>query len=240
MAENINILVYRSTRSNLDIARDKIITELSERGIKVDYYRPTDVIIVYRSDTEFVKIWLTTCGRPKFLRSLRPIPFDYYSTGYSQDGNVDIIKSEFFGAKSRSLGEIIHITADFAVNRTKLKFRFGDHASTLIGTTIDTSIIDDSFTATCTLTDKAVNELIGALTPMPEININLFIKDVIYNDPATIVFWKNGTKTVVKVDGEEYDPEKGLAMAFCKKMFGNKGNYYKVFKKWLPKETEEK
>lgn len=63
------------------------------------------------------------------------------------------------------------------------------------------------------------------------------IKDVIYNDPATIVFWKDGTKTVVKCEfSKRFDPEKGLAMAFSKKMFGNKGNYYNVFKKWLPEE----
>lgn len=62
------------------------------------------------------------------------------------------------------------------------------------------------------------------------------IKDVIYNDPATIVFWEDGTKTVVKCKNEKFDPEKGLAMAFSKKMFGNKGNYYNVFKKWLPEE----
>lgn len=63
------------------------------------------------------------------------------------------------------------------------------------------------------------------------------IKDVIYNDPATIVFWKDGTKTVVKCEfSKRFDPEKGLAMAFSKKMFGNKGNYYNVFKKWLPNE----
>lgn len=63
------------------------------------------------------------------------------------------------------------------------------------------------------------------------------IKDVIYNDPATIVFWKDGTKTVVKCEfSKRFDPEKGLAMAFSKKMFGNKGNYYNVFKKWLPDE----
>lgn len=62
------------------------------------------------------------------------------------------------------------------------------------------------------------------------------IKDVIYNDPATIIFWKDGTKTVVKCKNEKFDPEKGLAMAFSKKMFGNKGNYYNVFKKWLPDE----
>lgn len=62
------------------------------------------------------------------------------------------------------------------------------------------------------------------------------IKSVIYSDPATIVFWKDGTKTVVKCKNEKFDPEKGLAMAFSKKMFGNKGNYYNIFKKWLPEE----
>lgn len=63
------------------------------------------------------------------------------------------------------------------------------------------------------------------------------IKDVIYNDPATIVFWEDGTKTVVKCKNEKFDPEKGLAMAFSKKILGNKGNYYNIFKKWLPEET---
>ena len=62
------------------------------------------------------------------------------------------------------------------------------------------------------------------------------IKDVIYNDPATIVFWEDGTQTVVKCKNEKFDPEKGLAMAFSKKMLGNKGNYYNIFKKWLPDE----
>lgn len=63
------------------------------------------------------------------------------------------------------------------------------------------------------------------------------IKNVIFNDPATIVFWEDGTKTVVKCqDGDEFDPEKGLAMAIAKKAYGNKGNYCNKLKKWLPKE----
>ena len=66
------------------------------------------------------------------------------------------------------------------------------------------------------------------------------IKNVIFNDPATIVFWGDGTKTVVKAEGEPFDPEKGLAMAIAKKALGNKGNYYNEFKKWLPKEEEFK
>ena len=66
----------------------------------------------------------------------------------------------------------------------------------------------------------------------------LSIKDVIFNDPATIVMWSDGTKTVVKCENEAYDPEKGLAMAIAKKALGNKGNYFNVFKKWLPEDYE--
>lgn len=63
------------------------------------------------------------------------------------------------------------------------------------------------------------------------------IKDVKYNNPATIVFWKDGTKTVVKCQkGDTYNPELGLAMCIIKKMCDNKGNYNDVFNKWLPKE----
>lgn len=58
------------------------------------------------------------------------------------------------------------------------------------------------------------------------------IKKVIFNDPATIVFWSDGTKTVVKCHDEEFDPEKGLAMAISKKALGNQGNYFNIFKKW--------
>lgn len=43
---------------------------------------------------------------------------------------------------------------------------------------------------------------------------------VVRNGPATIVFWKDGTKTVVKCHDEDYDPEKGLAMALCRKLWG--------------------
>lgn len=59
------------------------------------------------------------------------------------------------------------------------------------------------------------------------------IKDVIFSDPATIVFWTDGTKTVVKCqEGDIFDPEKGLTMAIAKKVYGNKGSYCNVIKKW--------
>lgn len=57
---------------------------------------------------------------------------------------------------------------------------------------------------------------------------------VIFNNPATIVLWEDGTKTVVKAqDGEFFDQEKGLALCFMKKALGNQGNYNNMFKKYI-------
>lgn len=71
--------------------------------------------------------------------------------------------------------------------------------------------------------------------------VNKFdIENVIFNGPATIVFWKDGTKTVVKCqDGDDFDPEKGLAMAISKKALGNKGKYFDEIKKWTEPEPDE-
>ena len=65
------------------------------------------------------------------------------------------------------------------------------------------------------------------------------IKRVIFSDVYTIVIWNDGTKTMVKCEDENFDKEKGLAMAIAKKFLGtnkNRSNYYDVFKKWIPEE----
>lgn len=84
-----------------------------------------------------------------------------------------------------------------------------------------------------------LNNLFGVKST--ERKIDMKIEKVIFNAPATVVIWKDGTKTIVKSgDYDVYDPEKGLAMAIAKKALGNQGNYYEVFKKWLPEEEEIK
>ena len=66
------------------------------------------------------------------------------------------------------------------------------------------------------------------------------IKDVKFNPPATIIFWADNTKTVVKTqEGDDFDPEIGMAMAISKKAYGNKGLYYNHIKKWTDKYYEE-
>lgn len=62
------------------------------------------------------------------------------------------------------------------------------------------------------------------------------IKDVIFAPPATIVYWSDGSKTVVKCSEKDvFDPEKGLAMAIAKRCGGNKGGYYKEIQNWVEK-----
>lgn len=62
------------------------------------------------------------------------------------------------------------------------------------------------------------------------------IKDVIFAPPATIVYWSDGSKTVVKCSEKDvFDPEKGLAMAIAKRCGGNKSSYYKEIQNWVEK-----
>lgn len=60
------------------------------------------------------------------------------------------------------------------------------------------------------------------------------IKKVIFNPPATIVYWSDCTKTVVKCNVNDiFDPEKGLAMAIAKRCAGNTRAYYAEIRHWV-------
>lgn len=64
------------------------------------------------------------------------------------------------------------------------------------------------------------------------------IKDIKVNGPATIVFWADGTKTVVKCGAEDlYDAEKAVAMCFMKKALGGR-SMHKLFDLAEDRKTE--
>lgn len=59
---------------------------------------------------------------------------------------------------------------------------------------------------------------------------------------VTTVKWSDGTITQVRAQeqlGDTYNPEMGMAMCICKKVFGNKGNFNEIFKRWLPEGENE-
>ena len=54
----------------------------------------------------------------------------------------------------------------------------------------------------------------------------LGISKAIFSDPATIVIWSDGVKTVVRCqDGDVYDARTGLLLCCAKRLFGNTGRY---------------
>lgn len=57
------------------------------------------------------------------------------------------------------------------------------------------------------------------------------IEKVIFNDPATIIIWSDGKKTIVKVHDEPYDKEKGFSMCVLKRLYGDE--YHKLLKEVL-------
>lgn len=78
----------------------------------------------------------------------------------------------------------------------------------------------------------------GSLIDRKDVRYDLFsnvaklmtpeIKKVIHNNPATIVFWEDGTKTVVKCQEDDrhgYSERVGLLMCIAKKFFGNTGKF---------------
>ena len=53
---------------------------------------------------------------------------------------------------------------------------------------------------------------------------------IIFNPPATIVFWSDGTKTVVKAsNGDIFNEEIGFAMALARKVYG-RSHFQKLIK----------
>lgn len=94
------------------------------------------------------------------------------------------------------------------------------------------------------LPNGAYETLMGRLraerTEVIESN-NTRIRKVIFSGPATIVFWEDGTKTVVKcTKGDQLNYEMGIAMCTLKKIFGDSYGYYKKdVMKWIPKPRKD-
>ena len=93
-------------------------------------------------------------------------------------------------------------------------------------------------------TSRSIPNVKDFVVPLSEIgkrktNTLPKIKKVIFNDPATIVLWDDGGKTVVKCSlGDTYSEWSGLAFCICKKLMGDE--FHKVFKHWCDRDDIRK
>lgn len=82
-------------------------------------------------------------------------------------------------------------------------------------------------------TKDTAREMFDNFLGYNEGNITFEVEKVIFNEPATIVIWKDGTKTVVKCgENDIFDKEKGIALCYMKHIFGDKGSFNEILKKW--------
>lgn len=152
------------------------------------------------------------CGKTRMLYDINQL----IATGVDENTAVKTVLNKFYGT-SQSIESI-----------TSSRFLTPEDVKRI------TAYVQNDVVMTSMLYEKENNMKITKAYGEP-----LRIKEVIFNNPATIVFWNDDTKTIVKANDDAFDPEKGLAMAITKKFLGNKGNYYNELRKWLPKKDEE-
>lgn len=67
---------------------------------------------------------------------------------------------------------------------------------------------------------------------------HLYPTVVIFNPPVTVVYFNDGSKTVVHCSKEDtFDKEKGLAIAIVKRVCGNTGGYNEFFHHFIDEEN---
>lgn len=215
----VHNIKHRITQVTLSDLRDYILQEIGDL-VSAVYEVPTDGIMQDRIKINHDGCWVCNIYRKKTDYNLFTVifydPFICRDAGYSTV--VDLTGSEI----PRAIKNRINIVED--TNNTR------------INVNVDTGAADAMVYAYMSRgngkTRFAMQEM---FKKMQQDKYGPFaISDVIFNDPATIVFWADGTKTVVKCqNGEEFDPEKGLAMAISKKVLGNDYGYYETFAKYV-------
>lgn len=119
-------------------------------------------------------------------------------------------------------------------------FRFSSHQIEILDT-------DSRYPMSITCDNRnfykeIVNTFYGRINSKEETmkKVNYAVKKIIYNPPATIVFWEDGSKTVVKCSQyDEYDPYFGFLAALAKKVYGNPSRVRKIVDKWAPEDKEQ-
>lgn len=94
------------------------------------------------------------------------------------------------------------------------------------------------FRNTCPI--GSVVDALNSIRIRKELPAELDVDHIVQSGPATIVFWKDGEKTVVKAQkGEPFDAEKGIALCFMKRLYGNTGDFNDVFRKYIKEDPEK-
>lgn len=102
------------------------------------------------------------------------------------------------------------------------------------GETFDVLADAISYQTSIVVDERPKVHLEGTVVPRKPAARTTGIVKVIYNNPATIVYWEDGSRTVVKCQpGDKFDRTVGFLMCVLKKVTGNTGRYNEVLKKYV-------
>lgn len=80
----------------------------------------------------------------------------------------------------------------------------------------------------------------GKYNPKSDLCDAFQIKNVVFNPPATIVYWIDGSRTVVKCSSyDEYDPMVGIVMCVAKRLYGEKAGWASQIRRFAEKGYEK-
>lgn len=185
--------------------------------------------------------------RPKILEVVYTNQLNYLYIGRNFDVLLDVPCKWYKEAKDRlktggllSLGPIKINETDFLYAMMKETWVYGQWPEYKCSYSdyFDTDVVFQKMINSL-YNSRYINEINNLSKEVANMDIRNNIKDVIFNGPATIIKWTDGTKTVVKCQEGDADPWVGMAMAISKKVLGNKGNFNEVFKKWIKEEPKE-
>ena len=105
---------------------------------------------------------------------------------------------------------------------------------TMVMTTSNSITTPNVLASHISTVNKILNDEYKYSGKLPFINPDVYIKEVVYSDPATIIFWSDNTKTVCKCRyPDTYSKETGLTLCVLKKIFG--GTKLKhLMEDWIP------
>lgn len=124
-----------------------------------------------------------------------------------------------------------------------MKIGINDGSMTFSSSIGNTTYVDANFSASFPYTNEIDKLIRQSNLANSNVYNNLFITNEVlpnirdvrfFNNKTTVVWWSDGSKTVVVCqDCDTFDKEKGLTMAIVKKIYGNKGNFNNIFRKWI-------
>lgn len=128
---------------------------------------------------------------------------------------------------------------NYKVRCVGYRYRKGEHYFTVgkVYDVVDGNITNDNG---CTyMNHDDVIKFLSTWYRFKKVDDDSSISRVIFNNPATIILWADGTKTIAKTHGDDaFDPEKGFAVACAKKLLGNGDAFRMEFAKWAPVDKE--